>query len=109
MGTQAGKSKKPKTIIREVVLSNPTGMHARPSSMFVKLASSFSCEVTVTKDGESVNGKSIMGLLTLAISCGSTVVIETVGTDAVAAADALQQLVASNFSEGRPAAGPHAN
>ena len=109
MGTQAGKSKKPKTIIREVVLSNPTGMHARPSSMFVKLASSFACEVTVTKDGESVNGKSIMGLLTLAVSSGSPITIETTGTDAEAAADALARLVAGNFGEGRPAAGPHAN
>ncbi len=94
--------------MREVVVSNPTGIHARPASMFVKLASTFGCEVTVTKDGESVNGKSIMGLLTLAASQGSALMIEATGADAEACANALERLVAGNFNEGAAPTRTHA-
>ena len=58
---------------RDVVVKNRQGIHARPSAAFVKLAAQFRCEVTLEKDGESINGKSIMGLLMLAAGPGSRI------------------------------------
>ena len=86
-------------VIRELIISNQSGMHARPAAAFVKMANKFKAEITVTKDGDSVNGKSIMGLMTLAAANGTKLVIETKGDDAVAAADALQSLIEKKFNE----------
>jgi phosphocarrier protein len=84
---------------RLVEIVNPLGLHARPSAEFVKLASKFDSEVTVGKDGITVNGKSIMGVMTLAAECGSQLSIRVEGLDAAEAADALVALVARGFSE----------
>jgi phosphocarrier protein len=86
-------------VIRELIISNQSGMHARPAAAFVKMANKFKAEITVTKDGDSVNGKSIMGLMTLAAAKGTRLVIETSGDDAEDAADAIQSLIEGKFGE----------
>ncbi|HET7039521.1 MAG TPA: HPr family phosphocarrier protein [Gemmatimonadales bacterium] len=82
-----------------VKVVNSLGLHARPAAEFVKLASRFEAEIQVEKDGMQVNGKSIMGVMTLAAECGSTLLIRAEGDDAKAAADALAALVRRGFSE----------
>jgi phosphocarrier protein len=82
-----------------VKVVNSLGVHARPAAEFVKLASRFEAEIQVEKDGMQVNGKSIMGVMTLAAECGSTLLIRAEGDDAKAAADALAALVRRGFSE----------
>ena len=84
---------------RMVEIVNPLGLHARPSAEFVKLASQFRAEVHVVKEDMQVNGKSILGVMTLAAECGSQLTIRTDGEDAEAAAAALAALVAKGFSE----------
>jgi len=83
----------------EVRIVNRLGMHARPAAEFVKVASRFQARVNVVKDGLSVDGKSIMGVLMLAAERGSTLVISAAGDDAPAAAEALRALVADGFGE----------
>ena len=84
---------------RLVEIVNPLGLHARPSAEFVKLASQFRSEVSLAKDDMHVNGKSIMGVMTLAAECGCQLRIRAEGEDAEAAADALAALVSQGFSE----------
>jgi phosphocarrier protein len=88
-----------KVIVYELVIENQSGLHARPAAAFVKMANNFRAEITVTKDDDSVNGKSIMGLLTLAAARGTKLVIEIEGDDAIEAVDAIQSLVEGNFNE----------
>lgn len=78
---------------------NRLGLHARPCSKFVKLAGQFKCETWVTKDGEQVNGKSIMGLMMLAAGQGSKLAITCEGSDAAEALKALETLMLSKFDE----------
>ena len=84
---------------RMVEIVNPLGLHARPAAEFVKVASGFRADVQVEKDTMQVNGKSIMGVMTLAAECGSTLLIRAVGDDAEAALTALADLVARGFDE----------
>ncbi len=84
---------------RTATIVNPLGLHARPAAKFVKLAAGFAAHVEVIKDGQPVNGKSIMGVMMLAAEQGSSLLIRTDGNDEVAAADALAELVASGFGE----------
>lgn len=84
---------------REVIVKNKLGIHARPASMFVRLANQYNCAVFVEKDGERVNGKSIMGLMMLAAGPGSKISIHAEGTDASEALDALVSLVERKFDE----------
>ncbi|MGH7533192.1 MAG: HPr family phosphocarrier protein [Gemmatimonadales bacterium] len=86
-------------ISREAPIINPLGLHARPAAQFVKLASTFESEIEVRKDGLSINGKSIMGVMMLAAECGSTITITATGVDEEAAVDALLALVARGFGE----------
>lgn len=86
-------------ISRELVVTNKMGIHARPAAMFVKVASKFDADVFVEKDGERVNGKSIMGLMMLAAGHGSVVTVIAEGSDAEEALKALQDLVDRNFEE----------
>lgn len=83
----------------EVMICNRKGLHARASAKFVKRAELFDAEINVTRDGQTVHGTSIMGLLMLAAQQGSTVLIETQGRDASAALDALVELVEGRFGE----------
>jgi phosphocarrier protein HPr len=82
-----------------VKIVNPLGLHARPAAEFVKLASRFRAEILVEKDGMEVNGKSIMGVMTLAAECGSAIRIRAAGDDADAALAALVALVNGGFGE----------
>jgi len=86
-------------VTREVEVKNKLGIHARPASLFVRLANKFNCNVYVEKDGEKVNGKSIMGLMMLAAGPGSKIKIHTEGADALKAAKELTDLVERNFDE----------
>jgi phosphocarrier protein len=86
-------------VTREMVVSNKLGIHARPAAMFVKTANRFECEVFVEKDGERINGKSIMGLMMLAAGPGCCIDIEAEGAQAEEAVTALEELVAGKFEE----------
>lgn len=76
-----------------MTIQNKLGIHARPAALFVKTANRFQCEILVEKDGERVNGKSIMGLMMLAAGPGSTIQVEATGADAVAALGEIEVLV----------------
>lgn len=78
---------------------NDLGLHARPAGEFVKVASRFESDVWVAKDGKPVNGKSIMGVMTLAAECGSQLKVRAEGVDAEDAVAALERLVAAGFSD----------
>lgn len=88
------------TASAEVLIRNEKGLHARASAKFVKCAETFEANVQVTKDGHSVGGTSIMGLLMLAAGCGSTIQISASGEDAEEALGALIDLIESGFGEG---------
>jgi len=88
------------TVSATVEITNKRGLHARASAKFVKLASSFDAEVTVTKDGQSVDARSIMGLMMLAAGVGCCIDISAEGPQAQAALEALQALVEGRFDEG---------
>jgi len=90
---------KPQSVCRQLVVLNMAGMHARPAAAFVKIAGQYSSEISVTKDGDTVNGKSIIGLLSLAVGKGQNISVEASGVDAMAALDALQELVDARFEE----------
>tara|TARA_A100001037_G_C15076719_1_gene602103 strand:- start:41 stop:331 length:291 start_codon:yes stop_codon:yes gene_type:complete len=84
---------------REFTVANKLGIHARPAALFVKIANQFSADVYVEKDGERINGKSIMGLMMLAAGPGSVLKVEASGSDAEAVLDQLGDLVARKFDE----------
>jgi phosphocarrier protein HPr len=83
----------------EVTIRNKKGLHARASAQFVRCASGFNAEVRVTRDGHTVGGTSIMGLMMLGAGQGQTILIETEGAEAKAAMEALILLVESGFGE----------
>ncbi len=87
------------TDVREIVVVNPQGFHARPAHLFMKLAGEFQAEVRIRKGNSAINGKSILDLLTLGAGNGTKLTLEAIGNDAQAAVDALAQLVQSGFGE----------
>ena len=86
---------------RDCKISNKLGLHARASAKLTQLASSFPCEVWMSRAGRRVNAKSIMGVMMLAAGKGSTVTIETIGADDEAALDAIVALIDDKFGEGQ--------
>jgi phosphocarrier protein len=84
---------------KDFLVSNKLGIHARPAALFVKTANQFSCEIFVEKDGEKVNGKSIMGLMMLAAGPGSKLTVHAQGQDASQALAELETLVKRKFGE----------
>lgn len=84
---------------RTCTIANRRGLHARAASRFVKLAGTFDAAITVGRDGLTVDGTSILGLMMLAAGVGSEVVIEARGADAGPAIEALSALVANGFDE----------
>ncbi|MEO1826215.1 MAG: HPr family phosphocarrier protein [Roseibacillus sp.] len=86
-------------VSKEVTVSNKLGIHARPAAQFVKTASQFEAEIRVEKDGEEINGKSIMGLMMLAAGHGSVLKLIAEGPDAEEALQSLEDLVVRNFGE----------
>jgi phosphocarrier protein len=84
---------------KDFLVTNKLGIHARPAAMFVKTANRFSCNIFVEKDGEKVNGKSIMGLMMLAAGPGSKVTVHAQGHDAHLALAELETLINRKFDE----------
>ncbi|MCA0918959.1 HPr family phosphocarrier protein [Pseudooceanicola nanhaiensis] len=87
------------TITRKLKIINEKGLHARASAKLVEVAEGFDARAEISRDGMSASGDSIMGLLMLAASKGTTIEVETSGSDAEALADALEALVADRFGE----------
>ncbi len=86
-------------VSRSLTITNAKGLHARAAAKFVQCAEAFKADVTVSKDGASVDGTSIMGLLMLAASIGTTIHVKASGPEALDAVEALSQLVAARFHE----------
>jgi phosphocarrier protein len=84
---------------REIEILNTRGLHARASAKFVKCAEAFDADIKVSRDGHTVPGTSIMGLMMLAAQMGSTLLVEASGREAEAAMEALSRLIASRFGE----------
>lgn len=84
---------------REFTIQNKLGIHARPAAQFVKTASKFASDISVEKDGEEVDGKSIMGLMMLAAGHGSLIRVAAEGEDAESALDAIADLIERRFEE----------
>ncbi len=87
------------TVRKHLVVLNKLGMHARPAAKFVKTANLYSCEILVEKDSQTVNGKSIMGLLMLMAGPGSRLAVQATGSDAEAAVAELEALLKRKFDE----------
>ena len=81
------------TVVREYLIQNDIGIHSRPAAAFVKTANKYKSDVSVTYGDKWADGKSILGLLILEVLTGSSIVVEIVGEDAEAAADAIQELI----------------
>ena len=86
-------------LAKELTIVNKSGIHARPAAMFVKIANRYGSEIFVEKDGEKINGKSIMGLMMRAAGPGSKVTLHVKGADADAAIAELEALVKRKFDE----------
>src|SRR3954454_21079496 len=100
MGLLNRRSSGPKQKLeKEITIINRLGLHARPAAMFVRIASRYRSEVWVAKEGERINGKSIMGLMMLAAGQGSTLTIECEGPDTDKVMEELEQLIQNKFSE----------
>ena len=84
---------------RELRIINRRGLHARATAKFVQCVEGFDAEVTVSRNGETVGGASIMGILTLGAGVGSTIIVTARGPDAAVALDAISLLVAGKFGE----------
>jgi len=82
-----------------VRVSNPLGLHARPSAMLVQTASKFKSDIWISKDGREVNAKSMLGVMTLAAEMGSTLIIRANGPDEDKAVDALIRIFEMRFGE----------
>lgn len=86
-------------ITKTLTVQNKLGIHARPAAQFVRVASRFQADVTVVKDDESVDGKSIMGLMMLAVGWGAEIKVTADGPDEVETIAALEELVNGKFGE----------
>src|ERR1700730_1705761 len=86
-------------IEKDVPVINRLGLHARPAAMFVRISSRYRAEIWVSKEGEEVNGKSIMGLMMLAAGQGSKLHIRCEGPDADKAIEELEALIKAGFNE----------
>ena len=86
-------------IEKKVKIRNKFGLHARPAVLFVRTAAQFASDIFLLKDGLQVNGKSTMGVMTLAAACGSEITIRANGPDKEAAIEALVALIQSKFEE----------
>jgi phosphocarrier protein HPr len=89
----------PPVLSREIEILNTRGLHARASAKFVKCAEAYDADIRVTRDGQTVPGTSIMGLMMLAAQMGSTILIEASGPQAEPALEALSRLIANRFGE----------
>ena len=88
-----------------IVINNPQGLHMRPAYLFAETAAKFNSEIRVTKDELSIDGKSVISILTLGATQGSSVVVEADGPDADEAVEVLSSLLISGFPTDEEAAG----
>jgi phosphocarrier protein len=95
----AGTAVPPDAISRELLIINKRGLHARASAKFVQMVERFEADVWVTRGSETVGGTSIMGLMMLSASPGTTILVSAKGPEAQAALDAIAALVADKFNE----------
>jgi phosphocarrier protein len=86
-------------VVREIPITNKRGLHARASAKFVQMAEKFDAEITVTRNGESVGGTSIMGLMMLSAGIGTSITVAATGREAREAVEAIATLVANKFDE----------
>lgn len=86
-------------VIRSVTITNQVGLHARPATFFIQKANEYKCSIWVEKDDRKVNAKSLLGVLSLGIVCGTTINIIADGADEQLAVDTLADLVNSKFEE----------
>lgn len=93
------QTSQPGPIVRELPITNKRGLHARASAKFVQMAEKFDAELTVTRNGESVGGTSIMGLMMLSAGIGTSITVSATGREAQAAMDAITELLANKFGE----------
>lgn len=87
------------TCERNCTVRNKMGLHARPAAMIVQTANRYPCEVTLEKDGQSINGKSIMGVLMLAAAQGTVITVRTLGEQARECSQAIADLFEKGFNE----------
>ena len=96
---KAGRAERDQKIEKDISITNRLGLHARPAAMFVRIASRYRSEIWVSKEGEEVNGKSIMGLMMLAAGPGSKLTVHAQGNDASQALAELETLIKRKFDE----------
>src|SRR5437762_9423684 len=96
---RASAEEREQKIEKEIPIVNRLGLHARPAAMFVRIASRYRSEIWVAKEGEEVNGKSIMGLMMLAAGQGSKLRIRCEGPDASKGMEELEELFKARFNE----------
>ena len=96
---KTGREERVRKIEKELTIPNRLGLHARPAAMFVRIASRYRSEIWVSKEGEEVNGKSIMGLMMLAAGQGSKLRVRCEGPDADKAMEEIEALVKAGFNE----------
>lgn len=81
----------------EITLSNPEGLHARPAAIFVRVASKFSSNIEIEAHGKKVNGKSIIGIMSLGAFCGEKIIVTAKGTDQKQAINAIKEMFDKGF------------
>jgi phosphocarrier protein HPr len=86
-------------VLRKIEIKNKLGLHARAAALLVQTANRFSAQITLSKDGQTADGRSIMGVLTLAATQGSKIQVEAVGDDAEQAVKAIEKIVDKRFNE----------
>ena len=84
---------------KKFIIKNKLGLHARPAALLVQTANRFKCEVDVIKGRQKVNGKSIMGIMTLAAGIGTPITVRTSGEEALLALEEISKLISDNFGE----------
>src|SRR5215218_6450647 len=89
----------PSSLTKDLLVANKLGIQARPAALFVKTANRFACDIFVEKDGEKINGKSIMGLMMLAAGPGSKLTVHAIGADASKALADIEALIKRKFDE----------
>ena len=99
LGRKPSTSASSQKVCKEVTVLNRLGLHARPSAMFVKVCNRHKCDIWVERDGEQVNGKSIMGLMMLAAGQGSKLRITCEGADSDSAMQEIEELIQRRFDE----------
>jgi phosphocarrier protein len=97
--TPAGLPTQSEVFVREVPITNKRGLHARASAKFVQMVEQFDAEITVTRNGETVGGTSIMGLMMLSAGIGTSILISARGREAETALNAVADLVTRKFGE----------